>query len=98
MSSWFVYMVRASDHSLYTGITTDIDRRLAEHQSGKAGAKYFRGRNACEMVYTEPNHTRSSASKREAAIKKLARQQKVVYTFNKKYVIYFELSAEMGYF
>ena len=77
MSSWFVYMVRASDQSLYTGITTDIDRRLAEHQSGKAGAKYFRGRSACEMVYAEPNHTRSSASKREAAIKKLARQQKL---------------------
>ena len=77
MSSWFVYMVRASDQSLYTGITTDIDRRLAEHQSGKAGAKYFRGRTALEMVFTESSATRSTASKREAEIKKLTRAQKV---------------------
>jgi putative endonuclease len=77
VKTWYVYIVRASDESLYTGITTDLNRRLAEHQSGKAGAKYFRGRSACEMVYVEPNHTRSSASKREAAIKKLARQQKL---------------------
>ena len=43
---WYVYIVRASDETLYTGITTDLERRLAEHQSGKAGAKYFRGRTA----------------------------------------------------
>lgn len=77
MKTWFVYIVRASDESLYTGITTDLNRRLAEHQSGKAGAKYFRGRNACEMVYSESEHNRSTASKREAAIKKLTRHQKL---------------------
>ena len=52
-SEWYVYIVRASDQTLYTGITTDLDRRLAEHQSGKGGAKYFRGRDALEMVFTE---------------------------------------------
>ena len=77
MKTWFVYIVRASDDSLYTGITTDLNRRLAEHQSGKAGAKYFRGRNACEMVYSESEHNRSTASKREATIKKLTRHQKL---------------------
>ena len=50
MSQWYVYMVRASDQSLYTGITTDLERRLKEHQSGSAGAKYFRGRSAIETV------------------------------------------------
>ena len=73
---WFVYMIRADDESLYTGITTDLDRRLEQHQSGKGGAKYFRGRNAREYVYTEAGHSRSSASVREAQIKKMTRQQK----------------------
>jgi len=76
-SLWYVYIVRASDETLYTGITTDLKRRLAEHQSGKAGAKYFRGRTALEMVFTESSVTRSTASKREAEIKKLTRAQKV---------------------
>ena len=76
-SEWYVYIVRASDQTLYTGITTDLDRRLAEHQSGKGGAKYFRGRDALEMVFTESKHTRSTASKREEEIKKLTRYQKL---------------------
>ena len=41
MSRWYVYIIRATDQSLYTGITTDVERRFAEHQSGRAGAKYF---------------------------------------------------------
>ncbi|MDG1163869.1 MAG: GIY-YIG nuclease family protein [Porticoccaceae bacterium] len=73
---WYVYIVRASDQTLYTGITTDPERRLAEHQSGKAGAKYFRGRSAIEMVHIETGYNRSSAAIREAAIKKLSRVQK----------------------
>ena len=76
-SKWFVYIIRASDQTLYTGITTDPVRRLAEHQSGKAGAKYFRGRSAIEMVYLEASDNRSTASIREAAIKKLSRSQKL---------------------
>ena len=73
---WFVYIIRASDNSLYTGITTDLERRLRQHQTGKGGAKYFRGRQACELVYTESGHSRSTASIREAQIKKMTRQQK----------------------
>jgi putative endonuclease len=73
---WFVYIIRASDDSLYTGITTDLERRLKQHQTGKGGAKYFRGRQACDFVYTESGHNRSSASLREAQINKLTRQQK----------------------
>lgn len=76
-SKWFVYIIRASDQTLYTGITTDPLRRLAEHQSGKAGAKYFRGRSAIEMVYVEASDNRSTASIREAAIKKLSRSEKL---------------------
>ena len=77
LPSWYVYIVRASDQSLYTGITTDPERRFAEHQSGKAGAKYFRGRTALEMVYLEASTDRSSASRREAQIKKLSRTAKL---------------------
>lgn len=75
-SHWFVYMIRASDDSLYTGITTDLERRLEQHQTGKGGAKYFRGRQAHDFVYTESGHSRSSASIREAQIKKMSRKQK----------------------
>lgn len=67
---WFVYMIRCTDGSLYTGITTDMQRRLAQHAS-RRGAKYFRGRAPGEVVYLEDGHTRSSASRREAQIKKL---------------------------
>ena len=77
LAPWYVYMVRASDQSLYTGITTDPKRRLAEHQSGKTGAKYFRGRGAVAMVYLEASTDRSSASKRESQIKKLSRREKL---------------------
>jgi len=76
MSQWYVYIVRATDQSLYTGITTDVERRFAEHQSGRAGAKYFRGRSPVEVVFVESGHDRSSASIREAQIKKLSREQK----------------------
>ena len=75
-SNWFVYMIRASDDSLYTGITTDLERRLEQHQTGKGGVKYFRGRQACAFVFTESGHSRSSASVREAQIKKMTRKQK----------------------
>lgn len=75
---WYVYIVRASDQTLYTGITTDPRRRLAEHQSGKAGAKYFRGRKAVEMVHIEQGYNRSTAASREAVIKKLSRAEKLV--------------------
>lgn len=77
MSQWYVYIIRATDQSLYTGITTDVERRFAEHKNGRAGAKYFRGRSPEEVVMVESGHDRSSASIREAQIKKLSREQKL---------------------
>lgn len=73
---WQVYIIRCSDTSLYTGITKDIRQRFSAH-GGVKGAKYFRGRTPEKVVYLENGHTRSSASQREAAIKKLGRQQKL---------------------
>lgn len=70
-TSWTVYMILCSDRSLYTGITTDITRRFAQHATGR-GAKYFRGRRPDALVYLESGHDRSSASQREAAIKKMS--------------------------
>ncbi|MCP4714048.1 MAG: GIY-YIG nuclease family protein [Deltaproteobacteria bacterium] len=74
--TWSVYMIMASDRSLYTGITTDVTRRWDEHVSGRGGAKYFRGRAPEKIVYIEPGHTRSSAARREAEIKKLRAAEK----------------------
>lgn len=74
--SWAVYIIQASDKSYYTGITTDVERRWKEHQAGK-GAKYFRGKNPELLVYVETDHSRSSASIREAEIKKLSRAEKI---------------------
>jgi len=71
-------MIRASDRSLYTGISTDVERRFLQHQRG-AGAKYFHtGRRPEQVVFREAGHDRSSASRREAAIKKLSRSEKLL--------------------
>lgn len=74
--NWQVYIILCTDNSLYTGITTDLERRFRQHTDSQ-GAKYFRGRRPGEVVYLECGHTRSSASKREAAIKKLLRADKL---------------------
>ncbi|MDH3630571.1 MAG: GIY-YIG nuclease family protein [Gammaproteobacteria bacterium] len=74
--TWSLYIIEASDASLYTGITTDVDRRFEEHLNCQKGAKYFNGRSPVKVVYREDGHTRSSASRREAEIKKLSRQAK----------------------
>ena len=73
--AWYVYMLRCGDGTLYTGITDDVDRRLAAHRSGK-GAKYTRGRGPLELVYTEEQPDKSAALRREMEIKKLRREQK----------------------
>ena len=73
---WSLYIIEASDASLYTGITTDVERRFDEHLRGLKGAKYFNGRRPLDVVYREDGHSRSSASRREAEIKKLTRRQK----------------------
>jgi len=74
--NWQVYIILCTDNSLYTGITTDLERRFRQHADSQ-GAKYFRGRRPGEVVYLECGHTRSTASKREAAIKKLLRADKL---------------------
>lgn len=74
--NWFVYMIRSDDDQLYTGITTDISRRWQEHSSGKVGARYFRGRKPQTLCLLETHPDRSSASKREAALKQLKRSAK----------------------
>lgn len=74
--NWHVYIIESDDQSLYTGITTDIDKRFEQHAEGK-GAKYFNGRNPVKVVFREDGHTRSSASKREAEIKKLTKKDKI---------------------
>lgn len=73
--SWQVYMILCSDNSLYTGISNDVERRMLQH-AGQRGAKYFRGRQPEQLVYLESGHDRSTASQREAAIKKLRRIDK----------------------
>jgi len=72
---WVVYIILCNDNSLYTGITTDIEKRFLQHASNR-GAKYFRGREPMQLVYQESGHDRSSATKRELAIKKLSKLQK----------------------
>ena len=76
MSDWFVYMLRCADNSLYTGVTTDLARRLDEHNGTKSLTKYTRIRQPVTMVYHERHDSRSAAGKREAAIKKLRKSAK----------------------
>ena len=74
--AWYVYMLRCGDGSLYTGSTTDVERRLREHQGG-TGARYTRSRPPVTLAYAEEAPDRSAAQRREAAIKKLSRVQKL---------------------
>ena len=76
MKQWFVYILRCSDGTLYTGMTNDVARRVQAHNQGK-GAKYTRGRRPVEMAYFEEYESYSVALKREYAIKQLTRQQKM---------------------
>lgn len=73
---WYVYIIRCEDDSLYTGITTNINRRFAEHISGKLGAKYTRANKPKKIVYQHTYKTRSEASQEEARIKKLSKSEK----------------------
>ena len=75
--NWTVYIIRCDDDTLYTGVTTDVERRFREHRDLPAGAKYFNGRKPLEVVYREGGHSRSSAAQREAAIKKFSRAEKL---------------------
>ena len=74
-TGWYLYILRCKDNTLYTGITTDVEKRLDAHRSGK-GAKYTRGRVPLELVYREACESHSDALKRELEIKSLTRQEK----------------------
>ena len=74
--SWYIYILRCGDDTLYTGITDDVEKRFAAHCTGK-GAKYTRGRGPLTLVYTEEVEDKSAALKREHAVKKLPRAEKL---------------------
>lgn len=73
--NWIVYILECGDGTLYTGITDDLQRRLAAHSAGK-GAKYTRGRGPLILQYQEQCESHSQALRREAQIKRLTRKQK----------------------
>ncbi|HIC12827.1 MAG TPA: GIY-YIG nuclease family protein [Sulfurimonas sp.] len=75
--AYFVYILKCSDDTLYTGITTDLKRRVDEHNNSDKGAKYTKLRRPVSLMYSETSEDRSSASKREYVIKKLNRKAKL---------------------
>lgn len=79
---WFVYIVKCSDETLYTGIAKNLEKRLSEHNSKAGGAKYTRARRPVELVYSEPGRSRSEVCKREWQIKQLTVQQKKMLIAN----------------
>jgi putative endonuclease len=76
VNKWFVYILKCSDDTLYTGMTNDLTKRLLTHNSG-TGAAYTRSRKPVTLVYTEESEDRSTAQKREAEIKKMKRSEKL---------------------
>lgn len=76
MAIWHLYLIRTRQNALYTGITTDVLQRLAEHKSGKQGAKYLRSKGPLQLVYQTEIGSRSTASKAEYKIKRLTKPQK----------------------
>lgn len=86
VSMWYLYLIRCANGHLYTGITTDIVRRFKEHQSnGPKAAKYLRGKGPLTLMYQEQVGTRSDALKREIAVKKLSRSQKLALIESAEY-------------
>ncbi|MDD3619448.1 MAG: GIY-YIG nuclease family protein [Desulfobulbaceae bacterium] len=73
---WYVYMVRCSDGTLYTGMTNDLPRRIAAHNSGRDGARYTKSRRPVQLVYAEKAGSRSAAARLELKIKQLPRARK----------------------
>lgn len=76
MPAYSVYLVRCRDGSLYTGIATDVSRRMSEHEDGAKGAKYLRGKGPLELVYRQEIGDRSLASKIESRVKRLSSAEK----------------------
>lgn len=75
-NTWYVYFLRCNDNSLYTGITTDLKRRLHQHNNTKLGAKYTRARRPVVLVYSESAKDKSTASKREYQLRTLTKNKK----------------------
>ena len=78
MNKWYVYIVECADGSLYTGISTDVQRRLLEHNFSSKGAKYARSKRPVRLVWSKEVADRSEASIEEYRIKKLSRKKKLV--------------------
>jgi putative endonuclease len=76
-TAYYIYILSCSDKTLYTGITTDLKRRVTEHNNTKLGAKYTSSRRPVKMVYSKKFKNRSLASKEETKIKKLSRIEKL---------------------
>lgn len=81
---WFVYILECADQSLYTGITTNLERRLDEHNGSKLGARYTRSRRPVKLLHHENYVDRSTATQREMQIKRLNRKQKIQLTLNRE--------------
>jgi putative endonuclease len=75
-NTWWVYLVRCNDNSLYAGVTTDLERRIKEHNTSKLGAKYTRARRPVSLAYQESAKNKSLACKREYQIRKLSKIKK----------------------
>lgn len=75
--NYFVYILKCADDTLYTGITTDLERRVAEHNTSPKGAKYTSGRRPVVLVYSEEPETKGAALTREHNIKKMSRGEKM---------------------
>ncbi|WP_246119392.1 GIY-YIG nuclease family protein [Aliikangiella coralliicola] len=76
-TTWYVYIIQSSDERLYTGITTDIQRRWSEHLNSKKGAKFFRGRKPKALLFIFQAENRSEASTVEAKIKRMKKADKI---------------------
>ena len=77
MSDWYLYLIRCRDNTLYTGISTDVDRRFAQHQgAGNMGSKYLKGRGPLSLVFQENLGSKSLALKEEARVKRMSKAKK----------------------
>ncbi len=82
INAWWVYLLRCNDNSLYAGVTTDINRRVDEHNNSKLGAKYTRARRPVSLAYLEQADNKSIACKREYQIRHLSKQKKELLVSN----------------
>ncbi len=94
VAEYSVYIVRCGDKTYYTGIATDVERRMVEHESSPRGAKYLQGRGPLQLVLSVPVGDRSAASKIEHRIKRLDRRGKEALIHGKKSVL--DLMADQG--